>query len=250
MKRLLIFLYEFVPVLSLIIAIVAIFQSNRALRLSEEANEISNNMNVIALEANQIALESNQSNVKISYLYPFGDYRDYYKEPCISSNGFVSWSLEYAPVLDITNTGGRAVSLTGINFERKVKTKDNRINAIAFFDFFSSSSDFIQWFTARDFSPISSRIKQSLESSIFNGPPIKIESGETKRILLHGIVEVTIDPQISIQQVFELHGYPFWENQITFIFGDGTQNEVTVYVPGPFDGVPGASDDYKACPNP
>jgi hypothetical protein len=236
------------PIISIIISLFAICQAQRAMRISEEANDISKDANTIAQEANQIAIESQKSQVSVSYLYPVGDYRDYYKEPCLQpAVGNAYWGLEYAPVFDITNTSSQGVSLRDISFNGKVLTKDECINAHVNFTFFESPAEFSDWFITRDFTPVGGRVRQSLDNSTFTGPPIYIGPGETKRLFLRGIVYVNINPDLSLTQVFELHGYPFWNNTITFIFGDGTQIDVSVYVPGPFDGVPGVSGDYKEC---
>jgi hypothetical protein len=199
-------------------------------------------------QANQIALQAISPQMSVKYLYPLADYRDYVKEPCKKPSGFGYWGIEYSPVFDITNTGGISNSLTDIHYSLNVETIGNKgISPEINYIFFGSDSNFQKWFETKALSIVSYEIMQSIENITTSGPPITIEPGETKRIVLSGGVEVSIDPLLQLNQVYQFLYGTTWESKINFIFGDGTIRSVSVFVPRPFYGVPGTTEEYQEC---
>lgn len=232
-----------IPLMSLFVALIAIFEAQYAMKTSTEANEV-------AQEANQIAKDTLKEQFIISYRYPFVDNTDLYKEPCKSPNGDGYWLVYYAPMFDVTNTGSKAITLFDLDYEDGVNTNDERIVTSVYYNFFRSLSDFKAWFALRDFSPLSENIRQSLKNYDAVGSRIKIEAGETKRLFLWGQIQVYIDSELTLDQVFQLSKNSYWEEKIIFMFDNGMTKDVSVYVPGPYDGGPGRTGEYQFCPNP
>lgn len=227
----------FVAIASLIIAMYSIGEAKKA--------------NRIAQEANQIAKDALLPQIIISYVYPINSYADFFKDPCIEKfSNDVIWTSEFGSVFDVSNIGNKAISLTDISSQRETITNNSNIKALTEFDFFISAADFEQWFASkgRDSAPLSREVLQSLENSTSTGPPIKIEPGETRRLIIRGSIRARINPEYTINEIYRSSD-PSWETNITFVFGDGSSQGVSVYVPGPYEAVmPERYGEYQSCP--
>ena len=228
-----------VAIASFIIALYSIGQAKQA--------------NQLAQEANQIARDALLPKIIINYLYPITTYADIGKDPCIEKwTNDVIWTSEFASVFDATNIGNKTISLRDISYQREIATNNSNISALTEFDFFISMTDFEQWFGAGARDYLRGReVLQSLENSTVVGPPIKIEPGETRRLIIRGTVSVQINPDYTITEVFRaMRTDPSWETKVTFIFGDGTTQNVSVYVPKLYNGVlpDRYGEEYQSCP--
>lgn len=130
--------------------------------------------NQIAREANRIAQESQLPKPSIRHVFSFWNYGDEYKNPCQSSTGSSQWYIEYAAAFDVTNLGGKAISLVDIQQDNqgKVETFHPSITASVRFDYFKTVQAFDEWFKGKS-SPSSGWIEQSKAKFEFSGPPIK-----------------------------------------------------------------------------
>ncbi len=223
-----------IALISLLVSVISIFQAIGA--------------NRIAKESNQLAQKAVTPQITVKYLYPFADYRDYVKNPCKDSQGRGLWEIEYAPVFDITNTGGISNSITDMDFLFDMNTNNPDISAEAYYVFFESESIFQEWFNSRNFSPLAFKTNQSMENITAGGPPITIEPGETTRFVIRGYVTVRTDSKLTPEQVYQSLYGTLWTSNISFSFGDGTISEVSVFVPRTYYGVPGAVAVYEKCP--
>lgn len=181
--------------------------------------------NQIAREANRIAQESQLPKPSVRHVFSFWNYGDEYQDPCQSSTGGIQWDIEYAMAFDITNLGGKAISLVDIqsdNYNRgKIETFHPSITASFRFDYFKTTQSFDEWFNDRS-SPSIGWIEQSKTKFDFSGPPIKVEPGETKRLLLRLSEEVFIDANLSPQDVHRVLYDVEWSASMLFIFADNT----------------------------
>ena len=205
-----------VAVISVIVAVAAIYQSQRSLLLAQEANRIS--------------LAAQLPQIQINRLFRFQAYVDDFKRPCklTFSNG-AGWYIESANGFDITNTGGKAISLVGIKGQ-EIEMFARGIRAKVDYDVFGTKEAFDEWFSVR---PSPSQLfitDQKYTKFDFSGLPTKIEPGETKRLLLLGKHSVSFDETYKTSEdVQKALAGSNWNAQVIFSFGDGTT--ITQLVP-------------------
>jgi len=232
-------------ILSMFAAFMANKQAHQSLQLAIQANEI-------AEEANRIAQEALLPKISIEYLFSFQDYEDYYKEPCRTDIGTAKWTVSYAPIIDITNTGGLPISLVEIEpYYKDVETLHPLIQASVSYAFFGTPSAFDEWYNQR-LAPLSFRLNQFKEKVDVSGPPISIEPGETHRIILLGRVDVRIDEQLTPNDVLRITKNANWDLDVTFIFGDGSNVKISIPTPRPYEWWPvdSISDSaFDLCPS-
>lgn len=190
--------------------------------------------NQIAREANRIAQESQLPKPSVRRVFSFWNYGDEYKHPCQSSTGKSEWDIEYAMAFDITNLGGKAISLVDIQQQwGEIETFHPSITASVRFDYFKTIQTFDEWFKGKS-SASSSWIEQSKTKFEFSGPPIKVEPGETKRLLLWVREWVFIDANLSPQDVHSALYDVEWSASISFIFADNTVIKDSVRLMHPY----------------
>ncbi|MGC8799890.1 MAG: hypothetical protein ACP5UR_06560 [Chloroflexus sp.] len=196
---------------------------------------IATQANQIAREANRITQESQLPKLSIRHVFSFWNYGDEYKDPCQSSTGDSQWHIEYATAFDITNLGGKAISLVDIQQDNngKIETFHPSITASVRFDYFKTIEAFDEWFKSKS-SPSIRWIEQSKTKFEFSGPPIKVDPGETKRLLLWVGEQVFIDASLSPQDVHKALYDVDWSASIFFLFADNTVIKDSVRLMHPY----------------
>lgn len=232
-----------VNLLALIFGLVALLFSAQANSLSRQANSISE-------ESNRVVEKSSSPEMLVQHRFSFRNYIDDYKSPCMATTGNAIWNIEFAAAFDITNLGGRALSLVDIQQPNngKIETFHELTDATVRFDYFGTAEDFDVWYGDK-LAPSSSWIEQSREKFDFSGPPIKIEAGETRRLLLRGGEFVRIDSSLTPQDVHQVLYDVTWNSNLSFMFADGSIKDVVVRVIHPYQFEPRkvAIDPFEKC---
>jgi hypothetical protein len=202
---------------------------------------------IVAVNANRISLASQLPKIQINNLGGFRAYDDDYKRPCLSDFNGVYWYVESANGFDITNSGGKAVSLVNVEGS-DIETLAKGISPKVDFEVFGTKENFDQWLSTR---PSTYLFVSEQKNSQFeySGFPIDIDSGKTVRLVLLGKHSVAFDDtyknSLDIQRVLDGSD---WKVKITFTFGDGTKisNWVHVTYPYQFDPIL-TPQEFKKC---
>lgn len=186
-----------------------------------------------AFVANKIAQESQLPKPSVSYVGQFRDYYDDYKAPCKTQAGYSEWQIEFAVAFDISNFGGKPISLVDITYDRNIETFHPLIRASIDYEFFGTSEKFSKWLEGH-YAPSFVWIERSREKLDYSGPPINIDTGETRRVILFAREQVQIDSTLSPQQVLEVLYDVNWNSKISFRFANGDIRQETIRVIHPF----------------
>lgn len=259
---------------AVLLALIAVWQASIANRAAKRANEIAENSSIVAEtansiseQANQIAVAANelvstdsQSSIEIQFLESLLQTRPSRMDPCIlgaTQDGKplneATWSWSFAPLLDITNTGGRATSLVGFwaqsdaILEMIPELKGANASVWAF-DSTEAYQAWIETYSSGRYSSISfgtgghSTDPGNISAT---GLPLTISPGETIRLALEGIAWMQFY-EISPRELLVRHPNGFsWSPEVTFFFGDGTSKVVEIAAPTPYPG----DEDYGSAPD-
>jgi|YNPMSStandDraft_1061717.scaffolds.fasta_scaffold75889_1 hypothetical protein len=188
---------------------------------------------VSAFVANKIAQESQLPNPSIAYIGQFRDYYDDYKAPCKTQSGSAYWQIEFAVVFDVSNFGGKAISVVGIDYDRKIETFHPLIQATIDYEFFGNREKLDKWLEEHS-APSFIWIEQSREKLVYSGPPITVNPGETHRLILLARESVQIDKSLSPQQALDVLYEVNWSSKISFKFANGDTKQQVIRVIHPF----------------
>ena len=186
-----------------------------------------------AFISNKIAQESQLPKPSVSYVGQFRDYYDDYKAPCKTQMGYSDWQIDFAVAFDVSNFGGKSVSLVNIEPEKDIETFHPSIEGSMSYEFFGTPERFHEWFD-NHYAPSFLWMEQSREKLDYSSPPIKIDIGETRRLVLFAHEKVKIKNDLSPQQALEALYDVNWNTKVSFIFANGDIEQATIRVIHPF----------------
>lgn len=170
-----------------------------------------------------IAREALVSHPSVEAAFKDWNYPLEYSDPCVTNTGGIFWSMEYALGYDITNRGQLAVALRGVGtkeYAGVIKTGRDQVDLWVHLNFFGTREALDEWRRRNDAKDyFGSDPKNNLELS---GPPINLEAGETKRIVLRADESMWIDPAMSPSELFALARDANWISNVVFDFSDGS----------------------------
>lgn len=202
-----------------------------------------------AFEANRIARQAQESRVSVRYVGRFADFDAMRRPLCLLPDGSASWEQVFVDAFDFTNAGGRAVSVAdyspgGPDFSDWGEGGSWGGRAAgAYWDFFSDA-EYQAWLkTVPD--SIGNRLSSS--SGDPSGPPIDLQPGTTRRVLMRGHVLIRTAPGTPTARLIELSRRPYTEKIVFFWPGpEGGQTWVSVPMPW-IDDASGANSGIAAC---
>lgn len=231
--------------LTIVSVLAAALSAGSALYATSQAHRA----NELVARQNAILEEGAQPDISLRHLFTYRRYLDDYKSPCLTTDGDAAWERETGVAIDVTNLGGRSISLTDVRPRRegKVQTFSPLASARVSYGFFLTEVAFRTWL-ARHEGPRD----VGAEGFVFGPLPKEVDSGRTVRLVLHGYEFVLIDHRLLPPSKFKktMLSVGQWVSDLEFRFADGHRGYLTIPVGRPYLFEPGSvrEEPLKDCP--
>lgn len=196
--------------ISAVAAVISLFVAASANRRSDESLRL-------AAEANQIALRAISADIDVQFLGRIYSHERENTVPCyfrLEGGGHSSgWSSDSGVILQLSNKGSTAISVTGLRNSNGVIDSGSSIFSMnEDRSIISSREDFDDWrrdwpdvtFSASDKMP-ESGLGHPLDAVVaslrFDTLPRKIESGESIWIVMRSYIFGTVEQQVSLREL-------------------------------------------------
>jgi hypothetical protein len=187
---------------------------------------------VVSIRSCQISEMSQTPQPSVAYRDRFVDVRDEFKKPCRDETGNGILQVEYLDIYEVSNDGGKKVTLTSTDCKLEEQTERSLIQIDSQCRYLASLEELEQWLEERSF--YRSDRMEPMKSHLLLSPPVTVEPGETRLLVMLGRVTFVFDNIVSPSSAKRMLEGQYWDSDVTFTFNNRPEPAlVSISIPSP-----------------
>jgi hypothetical protein len=180
----------------------------------------------------QVYRDAGSPNVSVSRVDSYYTREQIRKVPCIAvvatGQEIATWQVNFIAIVDVTNLGGRAISLTRIGSDTSsVDRQDGRVTLLTSYSTMADESALKNWLREHEY--VSSLPDEmGAQNYYLSGLPVTIGPGEVKRIILGVSQKGEMSSSMAPSEVKVVLGNSDLHASANFGFADGKTVQLSI----------------------